>query len=51
MYVNRDIHSGCYLYNKDDAKNPTKLVIIKKGGPVGSSLQYLLSLCSIGIHR
>ncbi len=33
MYVNRDIHSGCYLYNKDDAKNPTSPVVNKKGGP------------------
>lgn len=23
MYVNRDIHLGFYVYNKDDAKNPT----------------------------
>jgi hypothetical protein len=38
MYVNRDIHLGFYVYNKDDAKNPTSGIVNKKGGPIGSSL-------------
>jgi len=32
MYVNRDIHLGFYVYNKDGAKNPTLQGINKKGG-------------------
>ncbi len=41
MYVNRDLHSGFYVYNKDNAKNPTLDHANKKGGPFGSSLKLL----------
>ncbi|SMP21806.1 hypothetical protein SAMN06265375_103370 [Muriicola jejuensis] len=51
MYVNRDIHSGCYVYNKDDAKNPTLDHAHKKRRTLRTSLKFAKMPYFTGIRR